>query len=188
MEKILKNWQVSQEGPGASRYSLDCGIAMFLAMFFQQKGRVLDISVDDAASKVFKSPNDWGEVRDILLLGNIYRMSLQYVQGEDEGITLDRIRTEIDAKRPLGALVLYREFVGRMSKFGGGHWLAVMGYVTDDNDPDDKVTHVVVTDSNWWGPQQEKGHNWPVPVDQFLKSQRPDYKYFSRPKMGVILK
>jgi len=120
---------LSQLGDDADFAPGDCGPAC-LAMWLRYLGHD-DITVDDVSEMSGRPPG--------------YRYTLPahlYYTAKEWGVTLywqhhlrtDNIRAEIDAGRPVIALVHYGalpEFVRFDSRYKAGHWLLVVGY-TDE--------------------------------------------------------
>jgi len=86
-----------------------------------------------------------------------------YLRRQDR-VTLDMIRAEIDAGRPIICLGAYRALPQPVdhdnTPFKDGHWLVAEGY-----DP----SHIVCDDPDVWFPYVERGHNIPYFDDDFAE-------------------
>lgn len=161
---ILPVPEIPQWGSGANRYRTDCGpacVAMLLSYYGKLQGR----TVDDLARETALAQVDGGLLPvQLSVLGARHALPLVV----HEGTTLDDIRREIDAGRPVIALVAYRYILGRLDQADrvpgkDGHFLIVLGY--DD-------THVVANDPDTWVDVEMYGRNDLIPVTELDRAIR----------------
>lgn len=142
--------EIPQWGVGANRYRTDCGPAS-VAMLLSLYGRLNGLTIDALANETGLRFNDSGLMPDALVkLAAAHGLTLR----NHIGTSLDAIRAEIDAGRPVIALIAYRFIGNRLDQADNnpandGHYFVVTGY--DD-------THFVVNDPDVWTPYLERGH------------------------------
>lgn len=71
------------------------------------------------------------------------------------------IRVEIDAQRPVVALLRYGVLSGNQDSSDVAHFVVVLGY---------DATHVVMHDPNWWDERREEGAFRRVPLSEFQRA------------------
>jgi uncharacterized protein YgiM (DUF1202 family) len=153
---ILADPEISQWTDTADAFRTDClpaSIGMVLAFYH----RLGNLTVNDLSAETTLAQSDTGlpSAAGVKLAARHgLTMKLNY------GTTLAQIRAEIDALRPVIALVAYRFITGRLDTNDNnpatdGHFFVILGY--DD-------THVVVNDPDYWNPYIERGHNVLIPV------------------------
>lgn len=151
-----------QWGPGANRYINDCGPAC-VAMVLDFYGKLGALTVDTLAAETGLRLSDSG-----LLPGGL--RDLAYAHGlrmlARAGVSPTDLRTEIDAGRPVIALVAYRFILGRLDQGDNipgndGHYVVIVGYDEE---------HYVLDDPDYWTPYTEQGHDVLVPVGQLERA------------------
>lgn len=148
--------ELPQWGVGANRYRTDCGPAC-VAMLLSLYGKLGTLTIDALAGETGLRFSDTGLMPDALVkLSKSHGLTLH----NHAGTTLDAIRAEIDAVRPVIALIAYRFISGRLDQADNnpandGHYFVITGY--DD-------THFVVNDPDVWEPYIERGHEMWIPV------------------------
>jgi hypothetical protein len=142
----------------ASRFRADCGpdcVAMLLAYY----GKLGSLTVDKLASETPLAQGSGGLYPvQLAVLGARHGLPLKV----NDNTTLDVIRAEIDAGRPVIVLAAYRYILGRLdvndNKPGSdGHFFVALGY--DDS-------HFVVNDPDTWVDYETFGHNDLIPVTE----------------------
>lgn len=149
---------VSQWGiPSDERYINDCGPAC-VAMILEYFGRRGTLTADQLATETPLRVSDTGlmpiELVRLLALHN----TSSHVK---TGVTVNQIKAEIDALRPVICLIEYRYILGRLDKDPSGHFVLAEGY--DD-------THIIMDDPDYWIPYLDKGHNYLAPVIEFQRA------------------
>jgi hypothetical protein len=105
----------------------DCGPAC-VAMWLNYRSKV--VTVDDVSKATGKPPGyTYTVFADLDRAANFYGLDLVHYLGT---LTLDIIRREIDALRPVLALVHYPSLIEKFSKtYSLSHWILIMGYDGD---------------------------------------------------------
>lgn len=155
---ILNLPLISQWGISASKYRTDCGVACvaMLLEFYHKRG---DWTVDQLAAQTALTARDKGLTCDQLVtLAFLHDLNLY----THPYTTLEQIRREIDAGRPVIALIAYRFILGRLDQrdnnpLNDGHFIVIVGY--DD-------THFIADDPDYWAPYTERGHNTLIPITE----------------------
>jgi hypothetical protein len=148
----------------------------------QQQGLPLsEATVDEFSRRILGGPKDFSTIYDLYNLGYEYGLPLALTNGKNKVLTPDMIRQQIDAGRPVIALILYAYLTKRQrTVFGGGHFVVVVGYDDDGyilNDPGWKWIEI--------GPPP--GMRWHVPAEEFERALNPGpNKYFSIPYQGLF--
>lgn len=148
--------EIPQWSSTANRFRTDCGpacVAMLLALY----GKLGALTVDALAIETGLRYSDSGLMPAALVkLGATHGLDLRLIADT----SLDKIKAEIDAGRPVIALVAYRFISGRLDQGDNnpatdGHYFVVLGY--DDS-------HFIVNDPDYWSPYVERGHEVLVPI------------------------
>jgi peptidase C39-like protein len=154
---FIPQWSLS-----ANKRINDCGPACVLMILgFYSLNNLL--TVDSLALETTLRYADTG-LMPITLVKLLARHGLaSYVH---VGTTEDDLRREIDAGRPVIALLAYRYILNRLDQADNkpgsdGHFLNVIGY--DD-------THFICDDPDVWAPYVERGHNTFVPVTELKRA------------------
>jgi hypothetical protein len=145
---------IGQWGLQANRYTNDCGAAC-VAMCLEWAGKRGRLTVDQLASETALRYGDVGLVpAQLVKLAAKHDLAtrLHYNTSEDD------LRREINAGRPVIALLAYRFVLNRLDQADNvpgrdGHYLNLVGY--DD-------THFIADDPDVWVPYLERGHNTPI--------------------------
>lgn len=153
---------IPQWGIGANFRRNDCGVAC-VAMLLSYYGKLDGLSVDALTRQTGLAASDSGLYPvQLAVLGAQHDLPLAV----HSGTTLDAIRGEIDAGRPVIALVAYRYILGRLDQADNvpgkdGHFLVILGY--DD-------THVVANDPDTWINYEQYGHNDLIPITEMERA------------------
>lgn len=148
----------SQWTSTASRYRTDCGVACTL-MILNYYGKSDGKTVDQLASETTLPIGDVGLMpSQLVALADKHGLKLRV----SDNTTEDQIRAEIDAGRPVIALIAYRFILNRLDQgdnkpFNDGHFIVIVGY--DD-------THFVANDPDYWTTFVEKGHDTLINITQ----------------------
>lgn len=144
---------VSQWGIGANARTNDCGVAC-VAMLLEWYAKRGSLTVDQLALETTLDSSDTG-----LMPAQLVTLAARHgLPLASQSVTLDMIRNEINASRPVIALIKYSYILGRLdSGFGGGHFVLVIGH-----DPD----HFVLNDPDDWTSGLTHGHDFYCPVNQ----------------------
>ncbi len=151
-----------QWGTGASRYNADCGpacVAMCLALY----DRLAGYTVDQLAAQTGLSSNDVG-LTPTQLVALALRHGLRAMFRV--GVTPETIRSEINAGRPVIALISYHAILGRLDQGdyipgSDGHFVVVVGYSEGPGE-----SCFILNDPDFWQPYTQRGHDFFVPVTQ----------------------
>lgn len=160
---------IRQEGTGAMQFRNDCGCAC-VAMLLKYHLN-LSISVDQLSRDTSLVQNDNG-----LYTYQLVNLAVKYgwaaVQNND--MSIDIIKHNVDAKRPPVMLINYRYITKRQNQNDlSQHFVVVTGY-DDDN--------IFINDPDFWYPNEELGHNMRVPNIQFQNAI-----YYASPRyQGLI--
>ena len=150
---LISQWGI----PSDERYINDCGpatVAMVLE-YYHKRGT---LTADQLAAETPLRQSDTG-LMPIELVKLLARHGVSsHVR---TGVTLDQIRKEIDALRPVICLIEYRYILGRLDRDPSGHFVLAEGY--DD-------THIVMDDPDYWVPYTSRGHNYLAPVTEFQRA------------------
>lgn len=143
---------IGQWGLYANAYRNDCGVAC-TAMCLEYYGIRGNLTVDALATETALSVNDGGlTCQQLVTL--CARHGLQ--ASVHWNTVLDDLRAEIDALRPVVALVNYGYISERLDQqFKGWHFFVIVGYDTN---------HFVVNDPDYWQPYLERGHDILIPI------------------------
>lgn len=172
-----------------NQYRNNCGPACVLMVYNhyrQQHGQTpAPLTVDHvrALSTPAERRHNTSTTADLVAMANqinfLYKdnFKLQSTNGADIRLTPGRIRTEIDAGRPVIQLLLYRHLIERNEVlYRGGHFVVVVGY--DDS-------RYMIHDPYW--PDLE-GAYWRVPANQFERAIAPEQNmFFSVPYQGCVI-
>lgn len=148
--------EIPQWSSTANRFRTDCGpacVAMLLALY----GKLGALTVDILAIETGLRYSDSGLMPAALVkLGSTHGLDLRL----SADTSLGKIKAEIDAGRPVIALIAYRFISGRLDQGDNnpatdGHYFVVLGY--DDS-------HFIVNDPDYWSPYVERGHEVLVPI------------------------
>lgn len=147
----------SQWDPDGTKFRSDCGPAS-LAMVLQYYGTRVDIDQLAVESKM-TSKQPYTIPGDLIECAAKHNLNL----ARHLGMTLDVLKIEIAAGRPVIALVHYGDLtpIVQDKAFKRGHWFVVTGI--DEQS-------VVVNDSNWWEPLRNRGERLAIPIDMFTKA------------------
>jgi uncharacterized protein YvpB len=153
---------IPQWGVGANRAVNDCGVAC-VAMLLSYYGKLGGRTVDMLTRQTGLASSDSGLLpMQLVVLASRYGLPLKV----NAGTTLDQIRAEIDAGRPVIALVSYRYILGRLDQADSVpgkdlHFFVILGY--DD-------THFIANDPDTWVDYERYGHNDMIPVTELDKA------------------
>jgi ABC-type bacteriocin/lantibiotic exporter with double-glycine peptidase domain len=153
---------ISQEDVGAKAFANDCGPTC-LAMMFAHYGLARNISVDRICRDIGIAPRGKGSfagLNQLIFAASKYGLKLKH----HRPVALPEIVLEIDADRPVLALIHYGSLSRRQSTFNGGHFVVVTGY--DDSG-------LLVHDPDWWGSRRVEGEYLPVPYLEFATAFGP---------------
>lgn len=151
---------VPQWSATANRYVNDCGVAC-VAMLLSYYGKLQGQTVDGLARETALSLADVGLTPlQLAVLGARHHLPLAVAND----VTLDQLRAEIDAGRPVIALIAYRYILGRLDQADNVpgkdlHFFVVLGY--DDS-------HFVINDPDTW--LDSYGLNDFIPVTELDKA------------------
>jgi hypothetical protein len=146
----------SQIGAGANYRRNDCGAAC-IAMLLAWIGRLGGLTVDALSAETVLASSDAGlSCHALQTLAARHGLDLF----ADFYWSLDRLRAEIGAGRPVIALIAYRWIRGRLDQADNqagrdGHFVVVTGCT---------ATHVLVNDPDWWLPG---GQRFAIPWAEF---------------------
>lgn len=158
---ILNTPFIDQWAIGAERYRADCGVAC-VAMLLEQYGKRNGWTVNQLAVQTPLKDGAQGLMPHHL----VSLAALHGLPTSTAVLTLDQIRQEIDAGRPVILLIAYRFITGRLDQNDNvpgsdGHFVVVVGY---DN------THFVLNDPDYWTVYTERGHDYLCPVTDLDKA------------------
>lgn len=162
---ILPVPQVTQWGIQANWRRTDCGVACAL-MCLEFYGRRGDLTVDALAHETSLKYGDDGlapaEVAKILTDHGLPARSVKIANTAV-------IKAEIDAGRPVIALIAYRYITNRLDIGDNvpgrdAHFLTIVGY--DD-------THWIADDPDYWVPYVERGHDTRIAFTDLEKALSP---------------
>lgn len=168
-----------QIGLGANWGRNDCGpacIRMLVGWNERRSGHTdpADLTVD----KLYQAVGATGFTgwNHLIPLAARYRLTLQLTTRA----TIDNIKREIDAGRPVMPLVLYGMFTQRMDRYSGGHYVVVVGYTSDS---------IIMHDPLWYGIRAAEGESRHIPTHEFeaALSTTPN-PYFRNPYQALIVK
>lgn len=121
---LLQVPYVSQTSVTASRYRNDCGIACAL-MVAKYRNPDLNVTVDGLAVHTRLVNRDKGLLpSDLIQILNLKQVSAYAVHD----LSLDALKQQIDAGKPVILLVNYKHFQGKAF----GHYVTLIGYEGDD--------------------------------------------------------
>lgn len=158
---------IAQWGSGANAFRLDCGPAC-VAMVLAYYGKLGAVTVDQLAKQTALAGGSQG-----LMPAQLVTLAAKHglKTSVHASTTEADLRAQIDAGRPVIALIAYRFILGRLDqndKVPGrdAHFVVVVGY-----DPD----HFVLNDPDYWGSATARGHDYLVPVTQ-LEQAMAEYQ------------
>lgn len=155
----------SQWATGAASKVNDCGVAA-VAMLLDFYGKLGGLTIDQLSAQTALASSDVGLMPEQLVsLMRKHGLQARVVTNTTNAMLM----TEIDAGRPVIALIAYRYILGREDQADrvpgdDGHFIVVTGY--DD-------THFVANDSDYWGARVAEGHNTLIPIDQLDRALAP---------------
>jgi hypothetical protein len=94
-------------------------------------------------------------------------------QIDNGGLTITKVKHEIDAGRPVISLCHYGSFGNSLVSFRGGHFVTVIGFTID---------HVIIHDPIGW----RGARNWLIPNDVFIKAVGIDVALDGNPAFAGI--
>jgi len=145
---------IGQWDQTAAKYRDDCG-STCTEMVREWAGLPV-LTVDSLSAQTTLATNDnglWPSQLVPLAATNGLTLVLK------SGVTVDSIKAEINAGRPVIALINYSYIVGREDKgFFGNHFVVVTGYDSQS---------IYVNDPDFWGANETQGHNFAIPLQQF---------------------
>jgi uncharacterized protein YvpB len=156
---LIDQWAIGQ----ADLRINDCGVACTaMALEFYHKRGTL--TVNQLAQETSLTNSDDG-----LMPAQLVNLATRHGLPTIVKIaSLDDICNEINANRPVIALIKYSFILGRLDVNDlTGHYVLVIGH-----DPE----HFVLDDPDWWQPFTERGHDFFVPVTQ-LDQAMAAYNY-----------
>lgn len=146
---VVVPW-LSQLGPDAAYSNSDCGPAC-VAMWLRSRNQSVTV---DQISKSTGLPTGYRYTTpgNLITAGHAFGLELARVLG----LTVDRLKQEIDAGRPVLCLVHYASLFKRYDQnFKAGHWVLVIGY-TDQS--------IIYHDPYW---PDTAGASIAIPIAQF---------------------
>ena len=161
----------SQEDPDARRYRNDCG-AVCIGMLMDWQGAA-HIANDVLSAETALSQHDSGlACWQVAALGRKNGVNMQTTST----LTLDTVKAELDAGRPLIALISYAYIKARQNQAdGAGHFVVVRGYDAE---------HVYINDPDFYGSRRADGDNLAVPIAEFEAA----LKYSPFRYSGVVIR
>lgn len=156
---ILDSEYHSQWDSDANAFNSDCGpAAVKNVMSIVDREKWKDITIDRLSWESGMSHHrTYTMPFELIMTASIHGLSLARMVG----MTMDDLRAEILAGRPVIALVHYGDFGAlRMDTYSGGHWLVVTGW-------NDDAKCLYVNDPDWKEPRRNMGHNLPIPLVVF---------------------
>jgi hypothetical protein len=154
---FLDQWAIAS----ADWYRADCGVAC-VAMLLEQYGKRNGWTVNQLAVQTPLKDGAQGLMPQHL----VSLAALHGLPTSTAVLTLNQVRYEIDAGRPVILLIAYRYITGRLDQADNvpgsdGHFVVVVGY--DDS-------HFVLNDPDYWVPYTERGHDYLCPVNDLDKA------------------
>lgn len=159
---LLHVLEIPQWSPSANLRINDCGPAC-VAMVLSYYGKLGTLTVNQLAMETGLRYSDSGLLpSQLATLAKKHGLTLV----AKRNVSLDAIRAEIDAGRPVIALVAFRFLLGRLDQKDNkpgfdGHFIVVAGY--DDS-------HFVCNDSDVWFPHVDRGTDMSIPVVELDKA------------------
>jgi len=161
----------SQEDPDARHYRNDCGPAC-VGMLIEWAG-LPALPTDALSAETSLAQHDDGlACWSLAALARRHGVNMQTASA----LTLDAVKAELDAGKPLIALISYSYIKERQNQAdGAGHFVVVRGYDAE---------HVYINDPDFWTAQRNRGENFAVPAAEFENA----IKYSPSRYTGVVIR
>ncbi len=170
----------SQEDLDARWAAADCGptcVRMLIGWHALRRGRPNPpLTVDEVSRVTGMGPSRFSFPSQLVRAAA--RFGLRLVETRE--MTMERVIAELDAGRPLIALVRYGSISYRQKlSFRGGHFVVVIGYDSQ---------HIYVNDPYWWGDRRAEGAGLAVPRREFERAIGADaWRGGNPPYWGVLV-
>ncbi|RMF82220.1 MAG: hypothetical protein D6737_02735 [Chloroflexi bacterium] len=171
----------SQEASTAVYSPNDCGpacVRMLIGWDRLRKGQEdpADLTIDDVtrAAGIGRSTSNTRQLRAV---AQKYNLTLNYTDRAANSMSIETIKREIDAGRPVLCLINYKYLTKRQSDFDGGHFVLAVGY----NDQE-----IILNDPLWSGSRMAEGKGFRVPQREFQDAITKGGKWFSVPQ-GLLV-
>ncbi len=170
----------SQENTGAFWAANDCGpacVRMVLGWDYLRRGQAdpTSITVDTVTKASGIGPRGYSTPATLERVGRKYALNFTIVS---KTATMERIKQEISAGRPVICLVAYGKISSNQSNFKGGHYITVVGYDSQ---------HMICHDPLWWGARINEGAYRLIPTAQLDAAMQPASPWFSIPYQALFI-